>query len=147
MGGNDMSKYIFTLATLLDSKSKIKKHYSPDTVISDLFDEDLDEIDFINSLSELELVYGFEIPEDLYDRTELTLAEFANELSQLPTIPDELFPEFFDIKFTSMKLTKRYIELETKTDEDSFSEMQIINEKFAELDDRLNIVLGNVLIN
>ena len=37
-----MLKYIFTLATLLDSKSRIKKHYSPDTVISDLLDEDLD---------------------------------------------------------------------------------------------------------
>ena len=120
-----MIKYIFTLATLLDSKSKIKKHYSPDTVISDLFDEDLDEIDFINSLSELELIYGFEIPEELYDRTDLTLGEFAEELSQLPLISDELYPEFFDIKFTSMKLTKRYIELENKTDAESVREMQM----------------------
>lgn len=147
MGGNDMSKYIFTLATLLDSKSKIKKHYSPDTVIADLFDENLDEIDFIKSLPELELIYGFEIPADLYDKTDLTLREFADELSQLTIITEELYPEFFDIKFTSLKLTKRWIELENKTDEDSLREMQIINEKFAELDDRLNIVLGNVLIN
>jgi len=147
MGGNDMSKYIFTLATLLDSKSKIKKHYSPDTVIADLFDENLDEIDFIKSLPELELIYGFEIPADLYDKTDLTLREFADELSQLTIITEELYPEFFDIKFTSLKLTKRWIELENKTDEDSLREMQIINEKFAELDDRLNVVLGNVLIN
>jgi len=41
-----MRRYIFTLATLLDYDSEIKKHYSPDTVISDLFDENLDEIDF-----------------------------------------------------------------------------------------------------
>jgi hypothetical protein len=41
-----MYRFIFTLATLLDYKSKIKKHYSPDTAISDLFDENLDEIDF-----------------------------------------------------------------------------------------------------
>ena len=69
MGGNDMLKYIFTLAKLLDSKSRIKKHYSPDTVLSDLFDENLDEIDFINSLSELELIYGFEITDELYAKT------------------------------------------------------------------------------
>lgn len=37
MGGK-MLKFIFTLATLLDSKSKIKKYYSPDIDISDLFD-------------------------------------------------------------------------------------------------------------
>ena len=142
-----MLKYIYTLATLLDSKSQIRKHYSPDTVISDLFDENLNEIDFIKSLSELELIYGFEIPEDLYDRTDLTLGEFAEELSKLPLISDEHYPEFFDIKFTSMKLTERYIELETNTDAESLSEMQMIKEKFEELDDRLNVLLENVLVN
>lgn len=58
-----------------------------------------------------------------------------------------MYPEFLDIKFTSMKLTKRYIELESKTDSDSLHELQMINEKFEELDDRLNILLGNALIN
>ena len=142
-----MLKYVFTLATLLDYKSKIKKHYKLDTVISDLFDEDLDEIDFILALSELELVYGFEIPEELYDRTDLTLGEFNEELSQLPMISDELYPEFFNIKMESMRLTKRYVELENKTDEESVSELQRINKKFVELTDRLNVVLGNTLVN
>jgi hypothetical protein len=142
-----MVRYLFTLASLLGSKSKIKKHYSPDTVISSLFDENLNEIDFIKSLSELELIYGFEIPEVLYDRTDLTLGHFADELDQLPLISDELYPEFFDIKFTSMTLTKRWIDLEGKTDAESIREMQIINEKFEELDDRLNVLLGNILVN
>jgi len=142
-----MNKFIFTLATLLDAKSKIKKHYNPETVIADLFNEDLNEIDFIKSLSELELIYGFEIPDELYDRTDLTLGEYAYELSQLPLISIELYEEFFDIKFTSMKLTKRWIELENKTDEDSVSELQMINEQFEELTDRLNVVLGNTLVN
>jgi len=44
-------------------------------------------------------------------------------------------------------LTKRYIELENKTDVESVREMQIINEKFEELTDRLNVVLGNTLVN
>jgi hypothetical protein len=139
----NMNKYIFTLATLLDSKSRAKKLYNPDTVISDLLDENLDEIDFIMSLSELELIYGFEIPEELYDRTDLTLGEFAHELFQLPLISEKLYPEFFDIKFTSMKLTKRYIELETKTDAESILELEEINNKFEELYDRLNVLLGN----
>lgn len=142
-----MLRYLYTLATLLDSKSKIRKHYNPDIVISKLFDENLDEIDFIKSLSEIELIYGFEIPQDLFDRTDLTLGEFADELSQLPLISDELYPEFFDIKFTSMKLAKRFIELESKTDFDSLREMQIKNEKFEEIDDRFNtccaIIKGN----
>lgn len=137
-----MLKYIFTLATLIDSKSRIKKHYSPDTVISNLFDENLDEIDFINSLTELELIYGFEIPDSLYDKTNLTLEQFADELSQLAVVSDELYPEFFDIKFTSMKLTKRYIELENKTDVDSVRELEDINQQFESLTDRLNVLVN-----
>lgn len=142
-----MLRYLYTLATLLDSKSQVIKHYSPDIIISDLFDENLDEIDFIKSLSELELVYGFEIPDDLYDRTNLTLGDFANELSLIPLISEKLYPEFFDIKFTSMKLTKRYIELEGKTDADSVREMQRIKDKFDELSDSLNVILRNTLVN
>lgn len=147
VGENDMLKYIFTLATLLDAKSKHKKHYNPDIVISDLFDEDLNEIDFILALSVLELVYGFEIPEELYDRTDLTLGEFANELSLLREISAELYPEFFDIKFTSMKLTKKYIELEDKIDADSIRELDEIKKHFELLTDRLNVLLGNILVN
>lgn len=138
-----MLKYIFTLATLLDSKSKIRKHYSPDIIISDLFDENLDEIDFIKSLSELELVYGFEIPEELFDNTDLTFGQFAEMLAQLPLISDELYNEYFDIKMESMRLTKRYIELEEKTDEKSRSELKEINAEFEELTARLNMLLGN----
>ena len=122
-----MFRYIFTLSTLLNNKSRAKKHYSPDTVISDLFDENLDEIDFIRSLSELELIYGFEMPDELYDRTGLTLEEFADVLSKLELIPDELYEEFFDVKFTAMKLTKRAIELEVKTDEESIRELKETN--------------------
>ncbi len=142
-----MLRYLYTLATLLDSKSQVIKHYSPDIIISDLFDENLDEIDFIKSLSELELIYGFEIPENLYDKTNLTLGEFAQELEKLSLIPNELYEEFFDIKYTVMKLTKRYIELENKTDADSVRELEDINNQFELLTDRLNVLLGNKLLN
>ncbi len=89
-----MYEYILTLATLLNNKSRAKKHYSPDSVISDLFDDNLDEIDWILVLSELELIYGFEMPDELYDRTDLTLEQFAEKLSQLPLIKESLYPEF-----------------------------------------------------
>ena len=142
-----MNKYIFTLATLLDSKSRSKKHYSPDVVISEMLDTDLDEIDFVMSLSELELIYGFEVPEDFYDKTNLTMEQFADQLSQLSIISDDLYPEFYDIKMESMRLTKRYIELETKTDEESLREKNEINQEFELLTDRLNVLLWNILVN
>ena len=137
-----MLKYIYTLATLLEYKSEVKNKYSPEIIISDLFnDNNLTEIDWIHTLCELELIYGFEIAQELFDRTDLTLGEFAEELSQLSEISADLYPEFYDIKFKTMDLTKRYIELETKTDEESIREKKMINEKFEELDDRLNVLL------
>jgi len=142
-----MIKYIFTLALLLDFKFEMKKHYSADTLISDLFDEDGAEIYWVLSLSYLEIIYGFQIPEELYDRTDLTLGEFADELNNLPIISDDLYPKFYDIKFTSMRLTKRYIELETQTDVESLREKNEINQEFELLTDRLNILLGNILVN
>ena len=45
-----------------------------------------------------------------------------------------------------MEQTQRAIELENKTDAESLLEMQRINDKFEELDDRLNVLLGNVLV-
>jgi hypothetical protein len=141
MERSDMLRYLYTLATLLDSKSRAKKHYSSDSAIKDLFDTDLDEIDFVMSLSELELIYGFEIPNKLFDWTNITIGEYAYELSQLPLIPDNLYEEFYDIKITSMDLTKRFIMIETKSDAESVREKCMINNKFKELDDRLNNLL------
>ena len=142
-----MLKYMYTLATLLEYKSEVKNKYSPEIIISSLFNDNLTEIDWIHTLCELELIYAFEIPQELFDRTDLTLGELAEQLSQLPEISADLFPEFYDIKYTSMKLTNRYIELETKTDEESILEKQKINQKFKELDNRLNGLLGNILVN
>ena len=44
-----------------------------------------------------------------------------------------------------MKLTKRYIELET--DPDSVHELEEINNQFELLTVRLNVLLGNILVN
>ena len=77
----------------------------------------------------------------MYDRTDLTLGEFTYELSLLPVISEELYPEFFDIKMECMKLTKSYIELGRKNDAESVRELQMINEKFEELTTELNVLL------
>jgi len=136
-----MLKFIYTLATLLDYKAEVRGKYKPDSAISGLFNDNLTEMDWIFTLSELELVYGFEIPDELYDRIDFTLGEFANELSQLPVISEESYPEFYSIKVESMKLTKRFIELETKTDDASLNEKKDINKRFDELTMQLNLLL------
>ncbi len=115
-----MNKYFYTQATLLDYKSEVRNKYSPEMIISGLFNEDLTEMDWIFTLSELELVYGFEIPTELFDRIDMTLGELANELSQLPVISRKLYPEFLEIKFKVMDLTKKYIKLEGRVMKNQF---------------------------
>lgn len=137
----NMNRYLYTLATLLDYKSEVRNKYSPEMIISGLLNDSLTEMDWILTLTELELVYGFEIPTELFDRIDMTLGEFANELSQLPVISDESYPKFMDIKFKVMDLTKRYIELENKTDADSVCEKKEISKKFDELSIELNLLL------
>jgi hypothetical protein len=46
-----------------------------------------------------------------------------------------------------MKLTKRYIKLENKTDGESVHEKLMLKDKFEELTDHLNVILGNTLVN
>ncbi len=75
-----MHRYLYTLATLLDYKSEVRNKYSPEMIISGLFNDNLTEIDWILTLSELELVYGFEIPEELFDRTDLILFAMFRKL-------------------------------------------------------------------
>ena len=82
-----------------------------------------------------------------FQMTDMTLGEFAEELSKLSVISEESYPEFLKIKFKVMDLTKRYIELETKTDSDSVRELNEINHQFELLTDRLNVLLGNILVN
>ena len=138
-----MYKYIYTITKILRDDFEVQKVIDQEDKISDLFDEPFNEIAGILILSELELIYGFEIPDELYDRTDLTLEQFADELSQLALIPDDLYPDFFDIKFTAMKLTKRAIELENKTDEESIRELKGVNGEFEKLTIRLNLILEN----
>jgi hypothetical protein len=81
-----MYKYIFTIARILDARSGQHRIYDTNTKISELFDETIDQIDWIMVLLELELTYAFDIPDELYERTDLTLEEFAEELSQPPEL-------------------------------------------------------------
>lgn len=138
-----MYKYIYTIAKILQDDFDVDRIIDQEDKISELFDDPFDEIAWVLTLTRLELIYGFEIPDQLFDETGMALEEFADELSKLPMISDELYPEFFDIKFTSMKLTKRWIELEEKTDEDSRRELKEINAEFEELTTRLNMLLEN----
>lgn len=142
-----MNRYIYTTALILKDLFDVDREIVTSDKISVLFDESINEIAWILTLTRLELIYGFEIPDDLYDRTDLTLEEFAGELSRLDLIPNELYPEFYDIKTETMRLTKRAIGLGEKSDEKSIQELNDINKQFELLTDRLNILLGRAQVN
>lgn len=100
-----MYKYIFTIAKILNARSGQHRIYDTNIKISELFDETIGQMDWIMVLLELELTYAVDIPDELYEGTDLTLEEFAEELSQLPEIQSDKYYEFYDIKIETMALT------------------------------------------
>lgn len=66
-----MYKYFYTIAKILKDDFNVKREIDPSEEIFTLFDEPFNEIARLLTLSRLELIYGFEIPDDLCDRTDL----------------------------------------------------------------------------
>lgn len=97
-----ISKYIYTIKKLLDLLNNQNNQFNENTRISDLLGESITEIDWMKTLIKLELLFSINIPDKLFKQTGLTLEQFANELSKIPTIPDELYPEFYKVRIKSI---------------------------------------------
>ncbi len=85
----------------------------------------------------MELIYGFEIPDSLVEQTQLTIAEFGEKLSALPTIPAALYPEFCRLKGQMMEDVIRAVKIEEGLEEGTQEEISELNEKINALEQRL----------
>ena len=141
-----MNKYLYTLGQIL-KEDYPDRDISSDDKISDLINGHIDEMLWVLTILKMELIYGVNIPDQLADKTELTLEEFTDELSQLQLIPDKIYPEFYDIKIETIRLSKELIDIEYQVVKKSDAEVNKIHQQFELLDDRLKILLGNVRAN
>jgi len=134
-----MNKYTYTLRTKIEAHLEDEEVDLPlDTKIADIFSENFDEFSWLSVLISVELTYGFNIPDDLAERTQLTILEFSHQLSKLSVIPAAFYPEFYELKiqmlFDVVREAKIISGLESGTEE----ELIKIRERLDIIQTRLN---------
>ena len=132
-----MNKYSFALFKEIQTLYEEENEFSGETKISDIFSENFGDISWITTVFNLELLYGFEIPDSLAEQTELTIAEFGDKLSTLPTIPTAMYPEFCELKGQMMEDVIRAVEIENGLEEGTQDEVSKLNERMNTVEQRL----------
>jgi hypothetical protein len=86
-----MNEMLNTYLSILDLLSGNKEHYSPDTKLTDLVNENFDYIDFLLSVVSLETTYRISMPKDISDDLSITVKEFIDRMRNLPKENDDMF--------------------------------------------------------
>jgi len=128
-----MNKYAFTLYNGIQALQEKESDFSFDTKIADVFSENFDEFSWITVLVRLELTYGFNIPDDWAEQTNLTIEEYGSLLSKLPVIPEVLYPEYYDLKIQMLDDVIREAKIISGAEEGT-------EEELAEIRERLDII-------
>lgn len=132
-----MNKYSFALFKEIQALLEEENEFSVETKISDIFSENFGDISWTTALFNLELIYGFEIPDSLVEQTELTMTEFGEKLSALPTVPAAMYPEFCKLKGQMFEEAIRADKIENGLEEGTQEEISAMNERLNALGQRL----------
>ena len=112
-----MNKYSFALFKEIQALFEEENEFSVETMISDIFSENFSELSWTTALFNLELIYGFEIPDSLSEQTQLTMTEFGESLSELPTVPEAFYLEFYELKTQMFEDAFRIFKIEKGLEE------------------------------
>ncbi len=132
-----MNKYSFALFKEIQTLYEDENEFSVETKISDMFSENFGELSWTTALFNLELIYGFEIPDSLSEQTQLTMTEFGEKPSALTTIPTLIYPEFCKLKGQIMEDALKVVKIENGLEEGTQDEVNEINERIDALEQRL----------
>ena len=133
-----MNKYAFTLHTKIEAHLEEEVDISLDTRIADIISENFDEISWVSVLISLELTYGFNIPDDLAELTQLTILEFGLQLSKLSVIPAAIYPEFYELKIQMLYDVIREYNIISGLEEGTEEELTEIRERLELIQERLD---------
>ncbi len=135
-----MNKFTFALLLELASYFDEEKEYSGETKIEELFCETFDELSWVNCLVNLELIYGFEIPDELADQRHLSISDFCKNLAEIPFLHDKDYPEFYEIKKSLIQDNSRLLMIEIGSEEATPEEIKEIKERLNRNDKRREVL-------
>lgn len=133
-----MNKYAYTLYREILSELDDHEEISVETKIAGIFSDNFDEFTWVTILIRLELIYGFNIPDNWAEQTQLTIEEFGKKLSLLPIIPEAIYPEFYELKTQMYADVVREYEITSGSEEGSEEELSEIRDRADFIQQRLN---------
>jgi hypothetical protein len=144
-----MNKYCYAILreinSVIDSED-VSDKVTVETVIADLFEgdfgEDMNEYTWVECMIRLELLYGFEIPDELAQNHQLTIRELSEKLAQLSCLPDAVYPEFIKIKSTMLTDFPRLIMIEEGIEQAEPGELEELKRRLAYAEKRRLDITG-----
>jgi hypothetical protein len=131
-----MNKFAFAILNELSTTIGDNIEYSLESKISDVLCDEFDEFEWLSCLINIELLYGFNIPDELGEELDLTFYQFSEKLAELKLIKDIYYPEYFEIKMSQLIDIPRIISIEEGLEEASENELNELKEKVDRLEKR-----------
>jgi hypothetical protein len=139
-----MNKYAYALVREIRNRLEDDSKIDFEMKIGDLISDDFDEIDWFFVISELECLYGIEVPKDLLNERELTILELGAIMSELPKVPEYIYPEFLYLKRQILHSLLKIVQISQENDSDE--NIKVLEEQLELLQLRLNEIT-NVSMN
>ncbi len=136
-----MNKFSFAIIKELERYFDENASYSIETKIEELFCDNFGEFSWVECMVNLELIYGFDIPDELGGETNLTILEFGSQLASLPLIKENLYPDFFEIKNAMMQNILRLGLIEGGHEKGTQQEIFELKNLLNELEKRRNKII------
>ena len=133
-----MNKYAYTLYNELQLQLEEENGLSFETKIADIFPETFDKLSWVIVLIKLELIYCFNIPDQIGEQTYLTIEEFEEKLFALPLVPKAIYQEFYELKIQMITDVIRKFKIRTGLEEGSEEDLSEIFKRLDYIERRLN---------
>lgn len=133
-----MNKYAYTLYREILSELEDHMEITVETKIADIFSDSFDEFTWVTVLIRLELIYGFNIPDNWVEQTHMTIEEFGKKLSSLLLIAEAIYPEFYKLKIQMLYDVVREAKITSGLEEGTEEELAEIRERLGSIQERLN---------
>jgi len=102
MNINEFNKFTFAILQIVEKWVEEGKKITADTKIKELYDDYFDDFIWNFCLTEVELLYGIRITNDLFENKNLSILELSSKLDTMPIITDN-YPEFYYCRTTYLR--------------------------------------------
>ncbi len=124
-----MNKFTFALINEIGRYFEEETVFSPDTIVSELFGEEFGELEWMEVLFQLQMLYGVYIPDEIANDYEATIGQLSSKMSSLPEIPEEKYESYLAV---CMNIFQTWMEYREKFENAQESKRERLEQQFQE---------------